>query len=97
MNATYNTRQFEYRNRTFVAFASDIAETRPSLFKQIYPDACDAGLVLVSHRTGREADFVVSEVKKSEDGIESWTLVPTAAALRQDRHLAGIQVLIFND
>ena len=67
-------------------------------FHQIYPDAADLGLTLVSHKTGREVDYVINDVTRNAEGeIESWELVPTTHALRRTPEARGTRILIYND
>lgn len=68
------------------------ASSLPS-FGRVYDDACDEGLTVVSHHTGREVVYGVSdEVKDREGDIAYWTLIP--ADLR-DSGLPNLRV--FND
>ena len=62
-------------------------------FDRVYNDACDEGLTLVSHITGKEVVYAVVNVKKDTEGdLVYWDLRP---AFGFD---AGLPVLrIFND
>lgn len=68
------------------------------VFCRAYPDACDQGIKVVSHRTGTEAMFVVTEETKDNDNdVQMWTLRPTKQCLKQNPGLAGVAMLVFND
>ena len=102
MNAT--TKQFDYdaASRLFTSEMSILSNGgRLPVFKQIYPDAVDQGLTLVSHRTGREVDYVVVKVDMAgcpEDfEIAGWRLEPTAQSVRKEPACRGTQLLIIND
>jgi hypothetical protein len=81
--------------RTFCAEASDFNDLGGG-FKQIYPDACDAGLA-IRGRDGRIAPFYLAEEHKRDGDITHWTLLPTPEALRIAPRLKGVKVEIFND
>jgi hypothetical protein len=99
MNATINSKQLHRsEGQTFVAELSDFEQT--FRFKQIYPDAADEGMTVVSNRTGREVDYVVVKVDQmpGEDfEIAGWNLEPTAKSLRQVPACRGTKLLIIND
>lgn len=62
-------------------------------FGQVYDDACDEGMTLISHRTGVEIVFAVEHVERDRDGdIAYWDLRP----VRSKEWAAGT-VRIFND
>ena len=93
-----STRQFTYypRDRQFVAEMSELAMGgRRRIWHQIYPDACDVGINVVSHRTGKEVTYVLAETKRSAYGdILHWVLTPVATSSLE---AADTSVLIFND
>lgn len=62
-------------------------------FGQVYTDACDEGLTLVSAKTGHEVVFVVEHEERDdlENEILFWVLRP---ATKIDRH---VRVRLFND
>jgi hypothetical protein len=91
-----STRQFTWNKatETFSAEISDLGNP----FVNAYPDACDVGIVLVSHVTGKPAMFVqVSESRDIEGDVMDWTFRPTSAALRTNPLLSNVKVVIFND
>jgi hypothetical protein len=84
------TERFTYvpAQNMFVAEASDL----PRL-GQVYDDACDEGLTLISQRTGREIVFAVNGVERDRDGdVQYWDLRPVRPA-----EWAAGTVRIFND
>jgi hypothetical protein len=91
----YSTTEFTYKDGVFSAFVSDLPRFDP---EQVYPDALDEGICLVSHRTGRKAWFVLSQAHTDREGdLTHWTFVPSTEALRVDRRLANVRVEVFND
>lgn len=68
-------------------------------FHQIYPDACDEGVVLISQVTGKEATYYVSSVDTDEtrEDIYGWNLLPTPETVRQQPRLKNTKILIIND
>jgi hypothetical protein len=92
---TLSSDYFRYHNGVFSAEISDFG---PSFrFEQIYTDACDAGLVMVSATTGKPARFYISTEHDRDGDITHWTLKPTADAVRTYPGLAGTLVQVFND
>jgi len=62
-------------------------------FTQVWDDACDVGLTLVSHRTGREVVYALEDIARDGEGdLLFWTLVP---ANLNERHLPELR--IYND
>lgn len=91
----YSTREFTYKDGVFSAFVSDLPRFDP---EQVYPDACDEGICLVSHKTGRKAWFVLSTTHVNrENELTHWTFVPSTEALRVDPRLGNVRVEVFND
>lgn len=64
--STHSTKQFYYtkETRNFSACASEV----PIRLQQLYSDACDVGIVLVSHVTGKEIKFYLVEEKHDREG-----------------------------
>lgn len=99
MNATYSTEQFTISEKCFISEASDLERGR-NLFKQIYPDACDEGLELISQRTGESSKWYVTNTEYSNDEdreLQAWHLKPTPETLRKHPRLQGYTMTIFND
>jgi hypothetical protein len=85
--APVSTRQVLYdaQRRLFVA---DISDTHG--FGRVYDDACDEGLTLVSHLTGKEVVFAVwNEARDGEGGVQYWLLRATDGS--------GLTLKLFND
>jgi hypothetical protein len=71
-----STKQFTFvkDERLLVAEASSLPE-----FGRVYSDACDEGLTVVSHHTGREVVYVVNAVHKDREGdLTHWDLIPAS-------------------
>jgi hypothetical protein len=75
-------------NRMFSAEASDLG---PSFrFEQVYDDACDEGMTLISHRTGQAVTCAVTHVERDREGdLLYWDLLPLGNKC--------FRVRIFND
>lgn len=97
MTNPVSSRQFSY-DKTQKSFVAEISSLGSNPFIQIYPDACDEGIVMESEKTGRSARFAVEDTLRSSEGeILYWKLVPTAETLRKNPRLAGHEITIFND
>ena len=92
----YSTSKFTFAkdSKRFIAEASELG---PNMFEQIYPDACDRGIVLVSERTGAESKWVEDRQLMAGDELGGWVLIPTAETLRKVPALRGYEVHILND
>jgi hypothetical protein len=67
-------------------------------FHQLYSDACDEGITLISEVTHKEANYFVDSVDQDEDGdIQGWNLLPTTETLRELPILKNTRVLLIND
>ncbi len=76
----------------------EIAELGVKQFERVYPDACDLGMVLVSHKTGKATTWVIDEVRFDSDGsILEWHLIPTNDTMRFNPELIGWTLHIAND
>lgn len=78
----------------FVAEASDLG--RDFRLGQVYDDACDVGLTLVSHVTGARRVFVHTHTERDGEGEFLWedfSLVIGASGRTSD----DFRVRIFND
>jgi hypothetical protein len=95
-----STDQLTYskESKRFSCEASNLNGNCGSLFHRIYPDACDAGLTIISARTGIPVDYYVDEYKLDSDGeIWGWDLKPTPESIRKVPSASGTSLLIFND
>jgi hypothetical protein len=94
------TDSFTFSNNTFITEASDIEPNNGSIFHQIYPDACDEGLVLISAKTGNESTWYVSEPEYTKDEdheLVAYHLLPTTETVRKYPALTNTKMVIFND
>lgn len=90
-------KQFAFDPKTRI-LSADISDLGPYPLYQVYNDACDEGMTVVSHHTGIEVTFVVNRVETDGGGdILKWELVPTDQSLRLHRHLAGMSIYLYND
>lgn len=88
-----STRRLSYDRAAnlLVAEISDFG--RGFSFGRVYDDACDEGLTLVSHCTGREVVCAVEHIERDrENDLLYWDLAP---AKTSERGL--IKVRIYND
>ena len=93
----HSTSKFTFAkdSKRFIAEASELG---PNMFEQIYPDACDQGIVLVSEKTGVETKWVEDRQLWDWEGeLGGWVLIPTAETLRKVPALRGYEVHILND
>lgn len=74
------------QSRTYVAEMSDLGG-----FGQVYDDACDEGLTLISKHGDREIVFAVEVTAVEDDEIKWWDLVPA------NGKPCGFNVRVFND
>lgn len=72
------------------ACASDLPE-----FERVWDDACDVGVTVVSHRTGREVVYAVEEQVRDGEGDTLYWMLQPASLADQRAGLPGLQV--FND
>ena len=70
---------------------------RKPLFRQIFPDSADEGFTIVSHETGRVAEFVVHAEQRNRDGeVMVWELRATPKSAREHPRLRGAVFFVFN-
>lgn len=51
--------------------------------ERVWDDACDVGVTLVSHRTGREVVYVVEDMARDGEGdLLWWDLLPADLSMR---------------
>ena len=82
--------------QSFIAEASDLGyRAGQSPFGQVYDDAIDEGLTLVSSKyPGKEIVFVVDKTDIRDGDILAWHLIPANLA---ERKTVKFGVTIFND
>lgn len=72
---TYDVAHFDWEGSHGVAYASDLGAPLGRLFARVYDDACDVGLRLVDHTTGRGMTYVVEEeFKTPTEPLAGWQL-----------------------
>jgi hypothetical protein len=93
-----STNQFTWipERRELVAEASDLGSSFQ--LEQLYVDACDEGVKIISDRTGQEAAFYLVQRKTDGEGdLLAWVFEPTLEAIRKQPQLAGVKVVVLND
>ena len=75
----HSTSKFTFA-KTNKRFIGEISELGYNVFGQIYLDACDRGIVLVSEKTGAESKWV--EDRQLMAGWAVGSVVPTRRNLR---------------
>ena len=73
--------------------ATEASQFRPGfVLGRVYDDACDEGLTLVSHKTGREVVFAMYLTHRDRDGdVTRWDLRAVTPGQR------GLRLTVFND
>lgn len=95
--AQHLSQQFDYDHdtNTFTAWASELGSR---MFGQLFEDACDVGLTIVSGRTGSISSFYISEEQRDDDNdISAWYLKPTNETVKRFPLLKDATVVVFND
>lgn len=64
---------------------------------QAYTDACDDGIKVVSHMSGKEIMYVVDRKDEIEGEIQGWHLIPTDESIRRVPECKGTKLFIVND
>lgn len=100
--STFKMSQFDFDRATklFTTEISMLCEGQRQLpvFTQIYDDACDVGLKLVSDKTGKEVVFYLdTEDRDGENEIQGWRLKPTTESIRKVPECKDLTMLIIND
>jgi hypothetical protein len=95
INNAIDSKQFSFKDNTFVAEASDF--TGRVIERQIYDDACDIGIAIRSSSTGKIMKFFLHQIKKDGEGdVMFWEYHICA----DDARVPGckdLKVIIFND
>lgn len=91
-----STAQLDYNaaTNTFIADISDL-EGQGFRWERAYPDACDLGITVVSHVTGKPIMFVVEKEEWGGGDLLAWRLKP--AQRFSDLRVASMRVIIYND
>ena len=98
---TFESKLFTFNpmDRVFSTDASDL-DLKPGQvpYSQIYDDAVDAGMIIVSQKTGYVAMFYLAAVVRDADcDVVSWLFTPTTETLRARPELEGWKAMVFND
>ena len=82
-------------NKARDTFMAEISELGKNFhFERVFPDSCDLGLTLLSHKTNSTIDFYIDEEAKNEEGDTLyWMLRPTKHGSRY----SDMKFVIFND
>lgn len=91
-----STKQFHWDVKT-QTFATEISDIDAPLFTRLYPDACDTGFVLESHKTGAKTTWCFTGSSSKDNEILDWTFRPTNETVRKYPKLEHVRVLVFND
>jgi hypothetical protein len=86
--------------KMLVAYASDLGLHAGALpFARIYDDACDAGISIVSHKTGVKLTYYVDqhEDRNADGEITGWRYTLTPEHARSHPNMREWKVLIIND
>ena len=94
-----STRQFttDAKQKMFIAEVSDLGR---NYLIQVWPDACDVGVEIVSQKTGRHSRwFQAKEERSNDEDAELLATIyePTRETLRTEPQLKGWTVHILND
>lgn len=96
----FDSSEFSYHkeSKTFSAELSDFNGRVRKFFGQIYDDACDVGLEVVSNKTGKSVKFYLSEEETDTEGeLCLYRFLPLDEYVRKNPALAGMSVILFND
>jgi protocatechuate 3,4-dioxygenase beta subunit len=86
-------------DKTLSADISDLSMgNTKQVFGQVYDDACDDGLILVSHKTGQEVRMVVTRTVHDKEGdVTHWCLRSVRADERRLELPYTLELTIYND
>lgn len=88
---------FVHPDKTLSIDASQIGRPGQPLFGQIYDDAADEGLRLISHKTGQEIRMAVCRTEKDREGdVRYWCLKSVPEDERRLRLPYSIELTIYN-
>jgi 5,10-methenyltetrahydromethanopterin hydrogenase len=86
---SYSLSKFSYDKETGV-LATEASTLQLTRFEQIYDDACDVGISIISHKTGNVETFYLNDTHYVGDDLAHWTLKPVNSK-------KNLSVIIFND
>lgn len=69
--------RFDYNkaDKSLVAEASDLGNFR---IQRLYNDACDEGIAIRSHHTGKVEKFVLTKVDENDGDVIGWHFIPVS-------------------
>ena len=89
------------QHKMFIAEMSDLqGDSYHSINHQLYPDACDVGIELISQNTGAETTWYVDYEIRSQDEdneLQVTVYAPTNETICENRQLTGWSIHILND
>lgn len=96
-----STRDLTYiaDKKVFVGEASTLRLGNGNDPHQLYQDACDIGLTLISHKTHKEVTFYMDPSSPVvENGeVTMWVFYPTTETERAEPALVGSVIKVYND
>lgn len=94
--AMFSVSSHEDGTKVLVAEASTLGYHGP---RRIYDDACDVGIAIRSHRTGRLVRFYLDseDMDHSGEDVAGWRFRPIAEDVRRAPEASRTSVLIIND
>lgn len=95
--ATFSTHMFTYNadTKTFITDMSDLDQgRRVEVFHQVYKDAIDGGLTLISERTMQAVDYAIES--EPTDTRNFWVLVPVRGKREIPTGAKGTKIIIVN-
>jgi hypothetical protein len=96
MSAVFNTILFDFHRdrKLFTTDVSVLSHHAPQVFHELRKG--EHGFMLESHKTGKQAEFIVTHVDTSDGEIQGWNMEPTAEAVRRNEALRGVKLLVVN-
>jgi len=97
--AEFSTKLFtiDKKNKTFI---SELSELKGNTFKQIFSDACDEGLTLVSEISGNKSDWFINDFEYTNNidkELVAIHLLPTPETIRKFPGLKDYKMVLLND
>ena len=98
-----SSRRFTWHKelRSFSCDASELDHHGENTMRQVWPDSCDAGFIMVGQKTGIEIIFCLDEDCTSREGtrdgeITHWIFSASNDCVRREPKLANVTVNIWN-
>ena len=87
--------RYNAATQLFTADISTLERAHGFRWSRAYPDACDLGTVLVSHKSGKEIPMVVEHEEWGGEDLLAWRLKPVKKY--NDPRIDNVRVVIYND